>query len=258
MKEEIKNYYRQDLFNYYHKRSNPFVFVTTKIDITNIYDYCKIHKYHYATIAYVFGSAMNEIEEFKYRYENGKIYKYDKLNIGFTQMFKDGNIGYFTCSIKDNYKDFINEFKKTEEEFLITNKSIKKEGGELWVSCSPWYHFSSLVPPFDKNITIPQLIWDKFELTDNKDKFLNSQILSGSLVKELLSKISIFKSSSLLTSKSKDSRSLSLKSSFKSISWDSNDGNSFKLFPSKIRVSNSFIFDKESGNFVKWLNDKSK
>ena len=84
---------------------------------------------------------MNEIEEFKYRYENGKIYKYDKLNIGFTQMFKDGNIGYFTCSIKDNYKDFINEFKKTEEEFLITNKSIKKEGGELWVSCSPWYHF---------------------------------------------------------------------------------------------------------------------
>lgn len=71
---------------------------------------------------------MNEIEEFKYRYENGKIYKYDKLNIGFTQMFKDGNIGYFTCSIKDNYKDFINEFKKTEEEFLITNKSIKKKG----------------------------------------------------------------------------------------------------------------------------------
>ena len=139
MKEEIKDYCRQDLFDYYHKRSNPFVFVTTKIDITNIYDYCKIHKYHYATIAYVFGSAMNEIEEFKYRYENGKIYKYDKLNIGFTQMFKDGNIGYFTCSIKDNYKDFINEFKKTEEEFLITNKSIKKEGGELWVSCSPWY-----------------------------------------------------------------------------------------------------------------------
>ena len=33
MKEEIKNYYRQDLFNYYHKRSNPFVFVTTKIDM---------------------------------------------------------------------------------------------------------------------------------------------------------------------------------------------------------------------------------
>ena len=43
MKEEIKDYCRQDLFDYYHKRSNPFVFVTTKIDITNIYDYCKIH-----------------------------------------------------------------------------------------------------------------------------------------------------------------------------------------------------------------------
>ena len=86
-------------------------------------------------------------------------------------------IFYFTCSIKDNYKDFINEFKKTEEEFLITNKSIKKEGGELWVSCSPWYHFSSLVPPFDKNITIPQLIWDKFELTDNKC-FVNLMIMS--------------------------------------------------------------------------------
>ena len=38
MKEEIKNYCRQDLFDYYHKRSNPFVFVTTKIDITNSYE----------------------------------------------------------------------------------------------------------------------------------------------------------------------------------------------------------------------------
>ncbi len=25
MKEEIKDYCRQDLFDYYHKRSNPFV-----------------------------------------------------------------------------------------------------------------------------------------------------------------------------------------------------------------------------------------
>ena len=52
MKEEIKNYSRQDLFDYYHERSNPFVIVTTKIDITKIYNYCKLHKYHYATIAY--------------------------------------------------------------------------------------------------------------------------------------------------------------------------------------------------------------
>ena len=44
MRNEVKEFKRQRLFDLYDVRSNPFLFVTTKIDITNIVNYCKIHR----------------------------------------------------------------------------------------------------------------------------------------------------------------------------------------------------------------------
>ena len=178
MRTEVKNYNRKELFDYYHQRSNPFVIITTKIDITNLYKLCKKNKNTYATIAYYLTSAMNEIDEFKYRYEDGKIYKYDVINPSFTQRFKDGNIGFFACDLLNDYDSFIKEFNHVQDTFLETNKSICKENnGDVWISCSPWFHFTSLIPPFDKSITTPQMIWDKFELTNDKC-YINLMIMS--------------------------------------------------------------------------------
>ena len=39
---------------------------------------------------------------------------------------------------------------------------------EIWLSCEPWFTFTGFIPPFDKEITIPQFIWDKYENIDGK------------------------------------------------------------------------------------------
>ena len=41
MKQRIENFYKQDVFNMFHKKDNPFSFVTTRIDISNIYKLCQ-------------------------------------------------------------------------------------------------------------------------------------------------------------------------------------------------------------------------
>ncbi len=178
MREEVKDFKRKDLFNYYHKRMNPFVIVTTKIDITNVYNFCKEHKNTYATISYVLTRAINDVEAFKYRYEDEKIYKYDIINPGFTQRFKDGDVGFFNINYTKDYDQFIKEYNLTEQEFLNSRTSISKcQGTEVWLSCLPWFKFTSLIPPFDKNITIPQLIWDKFESEADK-YYINLMIMT--------------------------------------------------------------------------------
>lgn len=169
MKKEVRDFKRKELFDLYNSRMNPFAIVTTKIDITNIYNLCLKKKHIYGTIGYYLTLALNDIEEFKYTYEDGKIYKCDKMIPNFADIRNDTSLGFYECDLKDNYDDFIKEYELTKEQFLNGTYAEKTwNDGVVWLSCQPWYHFSSLVPPFDKNTTVPQLIWDKFSFEEDK------------------------------------------------------------------------------------------
>ena len=176
MIKEIE-YNRKEIFEHYNKCDNPFVILTTKIEITNIVKYCKQNKNFYATMGYVITKTVNEIDNFKYRYQNNKFYYCDRIKSNYTQMYEDGNIGYFTLKDKENYKDYIKEFIETQNKFL-EDKQYKTENDmdEIWLSCSPWFTFSSLIPPFNKEITIPQFIWDKYQKEEDK-YYINLMIL---------------------------------------------------------------------------------
>ncbi len=169
MREEVKDFKRWDLFKYYHSKTNPFSFVTTKVDVKKLYDFCKKRKNYYATMGYYLTLAANSIEEFKYRYEDGKIYKYDNLKSSFTQMFADERIGFFTCEMKDTYDEYIKEYTYIYNKFMSTHQSSDSfDHGEVWFSCEPWFQFSGVITPFDKEITIPQFIWDQFSFENGK------------------------------------------------------------------------------------------
>lgn len=175
MKIEVNDFKRKEIFEYYNSKDNPFIYLTTRVDVTNIHNKCKNY---YASIAYFITLALNQIENFKYRYEDNKIYKYDVLNPNFTQMFEDSNIGFFTCDFKDTYSKFLIEYKKIQQKFLDNHKSYANEDqGEIWFSYTPWFNISSLVTPFDKKIAIPQLTWDKF-VYENGRWYVNLVIMA--------------------------------------------------------------------------------
>ena len=73
LKQEVIDYKRLDLFEYFNSKDNPYIFLTTKVEITNLYKLGKKYGNCYATIGYYIALAMNEIDDFKYRYENKKI-----------------------------------------------------------------------------------------------------------------------------------------------------------------------------------------
>lgn len=143
MKKEITNFKRKELFEHYNTKDNPFIIVTTKINITNLYKKCKTY---YATIGYFLAIAVNQVENFKYRYEDGKIYYYDKVNPNFTDTFHDKNIGFFTCKLKETYKEFMKEYQLKRTKFLNTNSSYSsEEQDEIWFSCTPWFQMTSAI-----------------------------------------------------------------------------------------------------------------
>ena len=66
MRTEVVDFKRKDLFKAYDMKENPFLYVTTKVDITNIYNKCK--KY-YATIS---SQIFKKLKEDVTIYENQK------------------------------------------------------------------------------------------------------------------------------------------------------------------------------------------
>ncbi len=180
MKTIVEDFNRKELYEYYNSRMNPFSFVTTKIDITNAYNYSRIHKNLYATLCYVFTCAINKIPAFLYAYEDGNFIKYDKLSTSYTEVLDNGNVAFICLNLENTLEEFIESNERVKELFKEKQESIAvndKDCGEVWLSCLPWFKFSSVVVPFDKSITIPQIIWDKYEIIDNH-VYINVMIMA--------------------------------------------------------------------------------
>ncbi len=176
MKNVITDFKCLELFNYYNHKDNPFICVTTKVDITNLYKLGKKHGSCYGTIGYYIALAMNEIDEFKFRYEDGKFFKYDVIMPSYTQMLEDKTIGFFACPMLDKYEDFIDEYNKINNDFIKSGNAFQNNGNDvIWYSCTPWFHFNSLMPTYEKNVTIPQVNWDKFSF-ENGRCYINMMI----------------------------------------------------------------------------------
>lgn len=164
---QIDNFKRHELFQRYNNMQNPFIIMTVSVRVTNLVNYSKVHKHFYAMFGYLIGKAVNEVKEFRYRYVDSKYFLCDKVGVSYTEK-TDDEIVFFDCFEEDREK-FVSEYDKKKEQVLLLNKSIAEEREDvIWISCEPWFNFSSLVAPFDKSITIPQFIWDRYVEKDGE------------------------------------------------------------------------------------------
>jgi len=163
---EIEDFSRKNLFEHYNEMDNPFIVMTVPIDVTNIVMYCKEHGHFYATMGFVMTKAINDVDGFKYRYKDNKYYYCPKVYANFTERV-DNNLGFFECE-SDDYADFINEFVDKKSKLGKYDNNTEEREDVVWISCFPWASFNGLVTPHDRSITIPQLIWDKYLLKNDR------------------------------------------------------------------------------------------
>ncbi len=163
---EVKSFERIELFNHYHEMDNPFINMTVPLNITNVVKYSKEHRHFYAVMGYLVGKAVNDVPELRYRYVHNKFYFCDRVAVNFTERVNE-QIGFFDCNSED-IENFMKEFDLQKEKLGTYDESQDSREDVIWVSCFPWAKFNSLISPHDKNITIPQFIWDKYEEKDGE------------------------------------------------------------------------------------------
>lgn len=190
---EIEDFKRKETFYRYNNFDNPFIIMTIPVKVTNLVEYCKKNKHFYALFGFLLSQTVNELESFKWRYIDDKFYLCEKVGVSYTEKVAD-DVVYFDC-YEDDLDKYIDEYDKKRKIVLDTQKSISEEKNDvIWVSCEPWFNFSSLVPPFDKSITIPQFIWDRYIEKDG-EYYCNLMIMvhhgfvDGQHISEFLKKL---------------------------------------------------------------------
>lgn len=112
---EIDKWKRKQHYQIFREYQKPRYDISFELDITNFYEKIRRKKLSF-TMAFIFAvaKAADKIEEFRYRFEDGNVVLYHKINLSFTYLDKETEL----------LKNVVVEAKEDLEEFVLYAKRI--------------------------------------------------------------------------------------------------------------------------------------
>lgn len=167
---DVKNWNRKVIYNNFIGYTNPEFSISSRLDVTNLYDYCKASgKSFFITFTFIVCKCLNAVEEFRLRLCKGNVVLHDVINVSFIVKGTDGVIRTCRTEFIDDYEKFYDS-ARTAQSTAQNEKSVsfnKKDDNDLfYITCMPWTDIFSFSNPYDlKNpdiSSIPRIMWSKF------------------------------------------------------------------------------------------------
>ncbi len=186
---DIATWKRREHFEVFKNFDEPLFGITVKVECANAYKKAKIAGYPFSLFyLYLSMKAANEIEEFRYRIEDDKVYCYDSVGAGPTIFRKDETYGCAYFPYNKNIEAFMNQ-AKSETERVNTESGLKfPHIGEdiLHYSTLPWADFTSVnhARILSRGRSIPKITFGKITREGEKmwlpvDVHVNHALMDG-------------------------------------------------------------------------------
>ena len=169
----IHEWIRKEYYEFYSTFDEPFYGITTNIDCTKAYTYCK--KNNLTFFSYYLHkavSSLNEIPEFRYRILNDQVVLYDKINASPTIGRENGTFGFSFVELDSDFNQFNLSLQseisrvKSSEGIGLSEKTNRID--VIHCSSIPWISFTSLshARNFKINDSVPKISFGKFSITN--------------------------------------------------------------------------------------------
>ena len=179
---DIKNWNRKEHFEFFSTFEEPFFGITTPIDCTIAFEKSKELKIPFF-IYYLHKTliAVNQIENFRYRIENGNVFLYDEIDSSATIMRADKTFGFSFMKFNPDLTEF-NKIALAEiERIQLTSGLFTREFPEnlIHFSAIPWINFTSLTHSrsFTLPDSCPKISFGKM-ITENGKKTMSLAVLA--------------------------------------------------------------------------------
>jgi chloramphenicol O-acetyltransferase type A len=176
---------RRHQFELFSGYDNPYWGVTVNVDGTRMYEQAKQNGfpfylgYHYASLC-----AVNIIDAFKQRIENGKPVQYDTVHLSTTIARPDGTFGFSFSPFSDDFEKFVTDGIAESERVRNSNELFSGHSGDdvIYYTVLRGVTFTSADQPYRNGISVPILSFGEMFLENGIRKIPHSVHVNHALV----------------------------------------------------------------------------
>ena len=177
---DISTWNRKQHFEFFCQFEEPFFGTTIQFDCTKAYAKSKqlgvsffVYYLHKTLVA------VNNIENFRYRIQDKKVFIYDKINVSSTILRDDKTFGFSEIEYDENLNTFIENYNSEATRVKNTTGLFTRDYNENIVhfSALPWINFTSI--SHSRSFTFPDSC-PKFSFgkmtSENDKKFMSMSV----------------------------------------------------------------------------------
>jgi chloramphenicol O-acetyltransferase type A len=177
---------RRDHFRLFQALANPYWSVTVELDLTAwLAANRAAGRPFFPALVHRFTAVANQLEPFRVRVRHDRLVVHDHLDPSFTVPWRGDLFNFCTLPFEPDVDAFLArclpaiEAAQTADRLLL---DPTVPDGLIYLSCLPWYAFSSMTHAVGTGDTIPRLSWSRTLERDGRTWLpLNFQLHHGLL-----------------------------------------------------------------------------
>src|SRR5437773_1269791 len=164
---EVANWSRRELFEFFIGYTNPYFNVCTQIDVTSLKQFVSERGTRTSLALHYFALRIaNEIEPFRYRLKDEKVFVYDVVNGGTTVLLPNESFTYAYFDYQSDFEKFMTDMGKAIDEVRTGTGALKPTMRDdvIYHTTLPWISFTSFAHARTKGRgdSIPRIVFGKF------------------------------------------------------------------------------------------------
>jgi chloramphenicol O-acetyltransferase type A len=165
---DIENWARRELFEFFKGYSNPYFNVCTNVEVTNLLNFVRERPGIKISLAihYFALRVANEIEPFRYRLKDDRVFVYDVINGGTTVLLPNESFAYAYFDYHRDFAKFIEGMAQAVDDVRTGSGPLKPTMRDdvIYHTTLPWISFTSFAHARNKGRgeSIPRLVFGKF------------------------------------------------------------------------------------------------
>ena len=171
---DLANWSRRELFEFFVGYSDPHFNVCVRVDVTRLVALVRDlpHVKLSAALHYCSLRAANEIEPFRYRLKDDKVFVYDMVHGGTTVLLPNESFAFAYFDYKPDFEDFVSDMGKAVDAVVTGTDPLKPTMREdvIYHTTLPWFSFTSFAHARNKGRgdSIPRIVFGKFTAENDR------------------------------------------------------------------------------------------
>lgn len=165
---DLPNWSRKQLFDFFIDYADPYFNVCSRVDITTLVNFVRSRTDLRISVAlhYFAMRIANEIESFRYRLKDKKVFVYDVVHGGTTVLLPNESFAYAYFDYQRDLEEFARDMTKAVDDVRNGDGVLKPTMRDdvIYHTTLPWFSFTSFAHARNKGRgeSIPRIVFGKF------------------------------------------------------------------------------------------------